>query len=87
MIDIVFHKQAWEDYLHWQTQDKKTLNKINSLIKEISRHPYEGTGHPEPLKHEWQGYWSRRIDKYNRLVYRIVEGNLEIAQCKAHYDD
>jgi toxin YoeB len=78
MSDVVFHKQAWEDYLYWQTQDKKTLDKINKLIREISRNPYEGTGHPEPLKYEWQGYWSRRIDKYNRLVYRIVEDNAKL---------
>jgi len=83
----IWSDEAWEDYVYWQTQDKKTLSKINNLIKEITRHPYEGTGHPEPLKHEWQGYWSRRIDKYNRLIYRISDGNLEIAQCKSHYDD
>ena len=65
----------------------KTLRKINKLIKDISRHPFEGIGHPEPLKHKYQGYWSRHIDEYNRLVYRIVDGSLEIAQCRAHYDD
>jgi len=78
---------AWEDYLYWQSKDKNKLEKINKLIKEIDRHPFEGTGKPEPLKHNWKGYWSRRIDNYNRLVYRIENGSIEIAQCKSHYDE
>ena len=82
----IWADQAWEDYVYWQTQNKKILTKINKLIKEIARHPYEGTGHPEPLKHNWQGYWSRRIDGYHRLIYKVEENRIEIAQCRAHYD-
>lgn len=78
---------AWEDYLYWQTQDKKTLRRINELLRDIERNFFSGIGKPEPLKHQWQGYWSRRIDESNRLVYRIIEGRLEIAACRSHYDD
>jgi toxin YoeB len=80
-------EEAWEDYLYWQTQDKKTLKRINGLIKDIDRHPFEGIGKPEPLKHEYAGYWSRRIDDFNRIVYRIKNAQLEIVQCGAHYRD
>lgn len=79
-----FHEKGWEDYTYWQSQDKKTLKKINQLIRDIKRSPYEGIGHPEPLKHKYQGFWSRHIDKYNRLVYRIEGNVLEIAQCRSH---
>jgi toxin YoeB len=79
--------RGWNDYLHWQTEDKKVLKKINSLIKDIERSPYEGIGKPEPLKHDLSGWWSRQIDEINRIVYRLKEGNLEISQCKGHYDD
>jgi toxin YoeB len=78
---------AWKDYLYWQTQDKKTLKKIHSLINDIDRSPYEGIGKPEPLKHEFTGYWSRRIDDFNRIVYRIKDDRIEIAQCGSHYRD
>ena len=78
--------EAWEDYLYWRTQDKKTLRRINRLLKDIERSPYEGIGEPEALKHELHGYWSRRIDETNRLVYRVEEGRLEISQCRTHYD-
>lgn len=78
---------AWDDYLYWQRQDKKTLKRINQLLKDIDRNGHKGIGKPEPLKHNKQGYWSRRIDETNRLVYRIVNGNIEIAQCRTHYDD
>lgn len=78
---------AWEDYLYWQTQDKKTLKKINELIKDIDRNGYKCKGKPEPLKNNYSGYWSVRIDKKNRLVFRIENGALEIAQCKTHYGD
>jgi toxin YoeB len=81
----IWADKAWEDYLYWQEQDRKTLRKINKLLKDIERSAFEGIGKPEPLKHERQGYWSRRIDDTNRLVYRIVGGQIEIAQCKAHY--
>jgi len=83
----IWADKAWEDYIYWQQQDKKTLRRINQLLKDIERNCYEGIGKPEPLKHERQGYWSRRIDDANRLVYRIVNNHIEIAQCRAHYDD
>lgn len=76
---------AWEDYLYWQTQDKKTLKRINLLIQDIDRNGYSGIGKPEPLKDNLQGYWSRRIDDTNRLVYRIEDGKIEILQCRSHY--
>ena len=69
----------WDDYLYWQTQDKKTLKRINALIKEIERTPYEGIGKPEPLKGNLSGWWSRRIDEKNRIVYRQKDGNIQIA--------
>ena len=78
---------AWEDYLYWQTQDKKTLKKINALIKDIDRNGYDGIGKPEPLIGDLAGYWSRRIDEKNRLVYKIVDGTIRIAQCRTHYGD
>ena len=78
---------AWEDYLYWQTQDKKTLKRINKLLKDIERNGYKGIGNPEPLKHGLQGYWSVEIDEKNRLVFRIKEGVLEIWQCGTHYRD
>ena len=81
---IVFSKNAWEDYTSWQTEDKKTLKKINSLIKDIERNPYEGIGIPELLKFDLAGLWSRRIDQTNRLVYRIEENDIQIFACKYH---
>lgn len=69
----VFADEAWEDYLYWQSTDKQTLKKINALIKDIERSSYSGIGKPEPLKHEWSGFWSRRIDEKHRLIYRVVE--------------
>ena len=86
-MNKVWSDNAWEDYLYWQRQDRKTLRRINQLLKDIDRNPYVGIGKPEPLKHERQGYWSRRIDDINRLIYRIVNNQIEIAQCRAHYDD
>jgi toxin YoeB len=83
---LIWHNAAWEDYLYWQKQDKKTLKRINSLVKEILRDPYVGTGKPEPLKGNLAGFWSRRIDEKNRLVYRIVGDDCLIAQCRSHYD-
>jgi len=79
--------RAWDNYEYRQTQDEKALKKINTLIKEIERDPYEGMGKPEPLKHYLMGWWSRRIDNTNRIVYRIKDENLEISQCKGHYND
>jgi toxin YoeB len=76
---------AWADYLYWQATDKKTLNRINALIKDNQRQPVAGLGKPEPLKHQWTGYWSRRIDREHRLVYRVTEGAIVIVQCRYHY--
>ena len=83
----IWHDDAWTDYLYWQTQDKRTLKKINNLIKNIDRNGYECTGHPEPLTGDLSGYWSLHIDEKNRLVFRIENGIIEIAQCKTHYED
>lgn len=81
----IWHDDAWDDYIYWQSQDKKTLKKVNSLIKDIERNPFEGIGKPEALRHELTGWWSRRIDDTNRIVYRINSDSLEIAQCRTHY--
>lgn len=78
--------EAWEDYLYWQIQDKKIIKRINLLIKDIERNYYDGIGKPEPLKGNLSGWWSRRIDNTNRLVYRINNNILEIVSCKTHYD-
>ena len=82
---LSFSDDAWDDYLYWQQQDKKILKKINRLIKEIERNPFEGIGEPEPLKYNWSGYWSRRITIEHRLVYKVTNDNLMIAQCRYHY--
>ena len=87
MIELHFAKNSWEVYLYWQTQDKKTLRRINALLQELSRDPFHGAGKPEPLKGDLSGYWSRRIDEQNRLVYRVKDGVLEILSCRGHYDD
>jgi len=84
-VNLVFSEQAWEDYLYWQKADKKLVQRINALIKEISRTPHEGTGKPEPLKHALSGYWSRRINDEHRIVYRVADGALFIAQLRYHY--
>lgn len=83
----VWFDEAWDDYLYWQTQDKKTLKRINILLKDIEREHFEGIGKPEPLKGELSGFWSRRIDDANRFVYRISGNVLEILSCRGHYDD
>lgn len=84
-MNKVWSDDAWEEYIHWQSQDRKTLKRINQLLKDIDRNGYDGIGKPEPLKHDYQGFWSRRIDHENRLVYRIENGQIEIAQCGLHY--
>lgn len=87
-MKIDFTEIAWSDYLYWQQQDKKTLKRINQLIQDIERNMYDGIGKPEPLKGNLSGWWSRRIDDSNRLVYRIQDRNiLEISQCRGHYGD
>ncbi len=86
-MNKIWYDEAWEDYLYWQTQDKKTLKRINQLIQDTERNGYGGIGKPEALKGDLTGFWSKRIDDTNRLVYRIKEGKLEIASCRGHYDD
>jgi toxin YoeB len=82
---LSFADDAWSDYLYWQQQDKKILKKINRLIKEIERDPFDGIGEPEPLKYNWSGYWSRRITIEHRLVYKVLDEQILIAQCRYHY--
>ena len=84
---LIFKGEGWSDYLYWQTQDRKILKRINQLIIDIDRNGYEGIGKPETLKHSSQGWWSRRIDEKNRLVYRIEDDAIHIAACRTHYDD
>lgn len=84
---INFTKNAWDEYLWWQVHDKKTLLKINTLIKDICRNSYKGIGKPEALKGNLTGWYSRRIDSKNRIVYKIVENDIVIVQCKGHYQD
>lgn len=83
----IWFDEAWDDYLYWQQQDKKTIKRINTLLKDIERDYFDGVGKPEPLKGELSGFWSRRIDDMNRLVYRIQGNILEIVSCRGHYDD
>lgn len=85
-MKLKWDEDAWSDYLYWQTQDKKTLKKINSLLTDIMRNPFTGSGKPEPLKHR-NGYWSRRIDEANRIVYKIEDNSVSIASVRGHYDD
>ena len=84
-MKLVFADMAWEDYLYWQQQDKRMLERINKLIKEIQREPYTGIGKPEPLKHALTGFWSRRINDEHRIVYKIENDALVIAQLRYHY--
>lgn len=84
-MKLTFHEEGWEDYLHWQSEDRKRLKKISGLIRECLRTPFSGTGKPEPLKGEFSGWWSRRIDQTHRLVYRVTDDGLLIAQCRYHY--
>jgi len=86
-MNKTWHDAAWKDYLYWQGQDRKTLKRINKLIDSIDRNAFDGIGKPEPLKHRLQGYWSVRIDGENRLVYKIENDVMFIAQCKGHYDE
>lgn len=82
---LIFSDAAWEEYLFWQKTDKKILRRINSLIKEIKRTPHEGKGKPEPLKHALSGYWSRRITDEHRIVYKVTDDSVLIAQLRYHY--
>ena len=84
-MSLSFSKTGWEQYLYWQSRDKTILKKINRLLKDIQRHPFEGIGKPEPLKNDLSGFWSRRITDERRLVYRFKNDNIEIIQCRYHY--
>lgn len=85
-MKLKWDEEAWNDYLYWQAQDKKTLKKINALLKDAVRNPFEGIGKPEPLKHR-QGYWSRRIDEKNRVIYKVEGDSLVIAAVRGHYNE
>ena len=87
MRAIHFVPDAWDDYLYWQTQDKKTLKRINILISASAKDPFDGIGKPEPLRGNLSGYWSRRIDEANRLVYRVTDSDLVVIACRFHYED
>ena len=83
---LSFHQQAWDDYLYWQQNDKAMLRRINTLIRDIQRDPFGGIGKPEPLKFNFSGYWSSRIDNEHRIVYKVVDDTIVIAQLRSHYD-
>ena len=85
-MGVLWEDRAWDDYLYWQKQDKRTLKKINELIKDIKRNTFEGIGKPEPLRDSLSGFWSRRIDDTNRIVYYEQSGIIYIVSCKGHYD-
>jgi toxin YoeB len=84
-MKLTFSDEAWEDYQHWQKQDRRVLERINKLIKEVQRDPFVGVGKPEPLKHALSGFWSRRITDEHRMVYRVEGDHLQIAQLRFHY--
>ncbi len=84
-MKLIFSSKAWENYLYWQKTDKAMVKRINALIKDIQRNPFDGIGKPEPLKHGLSGYWSRRINDEHRIVYKVAEDNLLIAQLRYHY--
>lgn len=84
-MKLIFADEAWDDYLYWQKQDKRMVERINKLIREALREPFAGTGKPEPLKHALAGFWSRRITNEQRMVYRVVSDALEIVQLRFHY--
>ena len=86
-MKILWQESAWEEYLYWQLQDKKTLKRINKLLMDINRNGYQCIGKPEPLKGDLSGYWSVHIDEKNRIVFRITEKHIEIMQCGSHYQD
>ena len=85
-MKLIFVDESWEDYLYWQKTDRKILERINNLVKDISRNPYSGLGKPEPLKYKYQGFWSRRITEEHRLIYRVADDEIQIAKCRFHYD-
>ena len=83
---LLWEDDAWEEYLYWQTQDRKMLKRVNALIKDICRSTFDGIGKPEPLKHNLSGWWSRRIDEANRIVYYEREGIIYLVSCRGHYN-
>ena len=83
---LAWTKEAWKDYLYWQSQDRKTLKRINKLISDVQGSPFTGVGKPEPLKENLSGFWSRRIDETNRLVYAVDDDRLTIISCRYHYE-
>ena len=85
-MKFVFTELSWEDYLYWQKNDKQKLKRINELLRDISRNPYDGIGKPEALKFNYAGFWSRRIDEEHRLIYRVVDDEIKIVKCRYHYD-
>ena len=85
-MKLCFVEESWEDYLYWQKPDKKMVSRINKLIKEIARTPFEGLGKPEPLKFKYRGFWSRRIDQEHRLIYKVTDNEIWIVKCRFHYD-
>ena len=85
-MKFVFVEESWEDYLYWQKTDKQKLKRINELLKDISRHPFEGIGKPEPLRIKYSGFWARRIDEEHRLICRVANDEIQIAKCRYHYD-
>lgn len=86
-MNLQWTDAGWEDYLYWQKENRKILKRVNDLIKDANRNGNQGIGQPEPLTGNWKGYWSRRIDEKNRLVYKIEAGVITIAQCRSHYGD
>jgi toxin YoeB len=86
-MKLLWDERAWEEYCYWQSQDKKTLKRVNNIIKDIQRDCYNGIGKPEPLKENLSGWWSRRIDEANRIVYCVKNGSIIIASCKGHYTE
>ncbi|MDO5607437.1 MAG: Txe/YoeB family addiction module toxin [Capnocytophaga sp.] len=85
-MKYIFVDESWEDYLYWQKTDKKKVKRINDLLKDISGNLFEGIGKPEPLKYKYLGFWSRRIDEEQRLIYRYEDGEIQIVKCRFHYD-
>jgi len=85
-MKFVFVEESWEDYLYWQKTDKQKLKRINEQLKDISRNPFEGIGKPEPLRHKYAGFWSRRIDEEHRLIYKVSEDEIQVIKCRFHYD-
>jgi toxin YoeB len=86
-MKLIWFEEAWDDYVYWQNQDKKTIKRINQLLQDVKRNGYSSIGKPEPLKGELSGFWSIRVDKVNRLVFRIKNESIEVLSCKGHYDD